>query len=537
MTVSEPSIVISEDLHRHTKELHVLYVENSDTVRHTTSKILAKYFVHINTAMDGEEGLHLFKQFHDENDRNYDIVITCMKMPNIDGIAFCKSIFDFDPNQKIIVISSCNETSSLIELINLGIDKFISKPIEPQQLHDIIYDVAHRIYTNKLKEEDYTETESYNKLLKIREKNHLNKLETNLKTLEEFNDALNESGIVSKTDPNGYIIYVNEKFCNITGYTRQEIIGQKHSILKNDDMIPSFFEKLWNTITNKKSYRSIFKNKSKNGDIYYIEQLIKPIINMDGEITEFIAIATDITQIMHSMEQAKQAEQAKNSFFRNISHEMRTPLNSIIGFTSLLKEGLHEDQESMQMLHLIAKNSQNLHQLIESVLELQNIQCNNLQLSQKEFELLTFIKKSLLDYQNAANEKGIALEYTIDSNSPLTLIGDSNQLDHAVKAILDNAIKFTPQGGKVNFFASYDHHKQLLILQIQDNGIGIALEDQAKIFELMQVDGSLSRKHEGMGLGLTIAHAIIKKMKGSIAVHSSPNQGSTFVMKIPLAHL
>lgn len=537
MTESESSIPISEDLHRHTKGLHVLYIENSQPVRHVTLKILEKYFDSTDTASDGEEGLNLFKKFHADNDRNYDIVITCIKMPNMNGIELSKSLFDFDPNQKIIIISSSNEISGLIELINLGVKKFITKPIEPEQLHNIISDVAHRIYIRKLKEEEYAETASYNELLKAREKNYLNKLEINLKTLEEFHDALNESSIVSKTDPNGCIIYVNDKFCTITGYSYKELIGLKHNILKSNDIIPSFFEKLWHTITNKKNYKSVFKNKSKNGDIYYIEQVIKPIINVEGEITEFIAIATDITQIMQSMEQAKQAEQAKNSFFRNISHEMRTPLNSIIGFTSLLKESLIEDQESLQMVNLIEKNSQRLHQLIESVLALQNIQSNNLQLSQNKFELLTFVKSAVQNYKDTANKKEILLEYTTDFDPTLTLIGDSHQLEIALKAILDNAIKFTPNKGSVDFSTVYDSDKQLLILQVQDSGIGIALDDQEKIFEFTQVDASLSRGHEGMGLGLTLAHSVVQKMRGSLSLQSDPNLGSTFIIKIPLKNI
>lgn len=526
--------MISKDLLRHTKSLRILYVENFAFIRDTTTPMLQEYFDHLDITKDCEQGLERYKQFYNEHNKYYDIVFTSLELPAMSGIALCKSFIEFHPHQKIIVISDTNDAATLIELINLGVENFIPKPIQSQQLHEVITAVARRIYAQKLKEDEYTETINHNELLKRREDLSLHKLQNSLKTLGEFSDALNKSGIVSKSDINGNIIYVNDKFCTISGYTRKELIGKKHSLVKSDDVIPSFFEKLWNTITNKKSYRAIFKNKAKDGSTYYIEQLIKPIVNIDGEITEYIAIATDITQIMHSMELAKQAEQEKDDFFRNISHEMRTPLNSILVITSVLKERFEEDIDVIEMLTVAERNGQKLSALLESILDLQRIGNNQLELIINEFDTALLYTSITTKYGAIAKGKSLLFDSLFDANLPAILVGDAQRIQQIIMIVLDNAIKFTPKSGKIDFMLTYAPEDSLLICQIQDSGIGMSIEAQEKIFKLSQVDGSLSRKHEGSGLGLTIAHALMQKMNGTFTVYSIPGQGSTFMMEIPL---
>lgn len=525
---------VSEDLHRHTKDLRVLYVEHSQPIRHATQAVLQEYFNHLDIAEDGIQAFDLYKKFYNDHNQMYDIVITCLRMPKMEGGELCRALFEFNPDQKIIIISSCSEISSLIELLNLGIKKFVTKPIERQQLHDVISDIAHRIYADNLKKEEYAEIASHNALLKRREEIYLKKLESSLKTYEEFNDALNESGIVSKTDPNGNITYVNDQFCLLSGYSRLELIGKNHRIVNCGEMSASYFEKLWHDITSQKSHKMVFKNRSKEGHVYFVESLIKPIVNLDGEITEFISVGHDITRMMNSIENAKHAQETKDDFFRNISHEMRTPLNAIIGLTSLLKEFIDGNQETMHMIDVIEQNNQNLHQLVESVLDIQNIQQNSLQLHPKEFELLPFLKASAMFIENKAHQKGIIVNRTIDCNLPIMLIADYNRLEQVIRAVLDNAVKFTPSGGKVDFNTTYDHAKKLLIFKVHDTGIGIEEKDQKKIFQFTQLDGSTTRNYEGAGLSLTLVHAIVQEMNGTISLSSSPNEGTTFIITLPL---
>jgi len=533
-TINEASIEISKDLHHLTQNLDVLYVEDSATMRHATKKMLEPYFDNIDTAADGIIGLDLYRRFHAVHERNYDVVITDLEMPNMGGKELSQAILSIDSTQEIIVISSSDELTLLIDLINIGVKKFLSKPITPHQLHAIISDVAQHIRLKKIKTDELNDIAEHNALLKRREEVHLTKLQKSLKELSEFNDALNESGIVSKTNPQGVITYVNPKFCEISGYSQEELIGKNHSIVKSGVMSTSFYEKLWHNITQQKSYKGVFQNKSKNGNIYYVESLIKPIVNVEGETVEFISIAHDITQMMNSIEIAKKAEEEKDDFFRNISHEMRTPLNSILGLTSLLKRRAQDDTKLLDILSVIESNSQNLANLVESILDLQRLQHNDLELQIKEFDTSTLYTSLIRQNESKAIEKNITFEHAIDHDVPPTLIGDEKRISQIIMSVLDNALKFTLKYGRVNFHLSYSHNDSMLIAQVSDTGVGISIQDQQKIFRLTQLDGSLSRRHEGSGLGLTISNSLIKKMGGNFTLHSVVDEGSTFLIEIPL---
>ncbi len=527
-------IEISRDLHHRLENLHILYVEDSATMRHATQKQLALYFKHIDTASDGVIGLELYRNFHKQHEKNYDIVISDLEMPNMDGKELARAILSIDPFQEIIIISSSNELTILIDLINMGVRKFLAKPINAQQLHDTISDVATNLRLKRLKEEELADISKHNLLLKKREAIYLKKLEKSFQELSEFNDALNESGIVSKTNSLGVITYVNAKFCEVSGYTEEELLGSKHTIISCKEMSASFYEKLWNTITAKKIYKTVFKNRTKSGKTFYLEQLIKPILDTEGEIIEYIGIGHDITKMMNSIELAKQAEKEKDDFFRNISHEMRTPLNSILGLTSLLKRRAKDDKKLLDMLNVIENNSQNLSKLVISILDLQRLQHNDLELQIQEFETSALFNSIIQQNTSKLKEKNLNLEYAIDPDVPASLMGDVSRIHQIITAVMDNAIKFSHNYGRVIFHFSYSHDDSLLIAQISDCGIGISLEDQEKIFKLTQLDGSLSRKYEGSGLGLAISNSLIKKMGGNFIVHSIPNEGSTFMMEIPL---
>jgi PAS domain S-box-containing protein len=524
---------LNKNLLYRTKELRVLYVEDSVVMRHATTKILQEYFKSVDSATDGAKGHQCFLDFYDKHSAFYDIVITDLEMPNMDGHELSRRILYINPHQEIVIISSHKDSSELIDLINLGITKFLTKPIEENLLQKIIADIANDLYAQRLKKEELDDLAQHNKLLMQNENEYLERLQSSLKSLEEFNAALNESGIVSKSDPHGIITYVNDSFCLISGYTRDELLGQKHSIINSGEMSSSFFAKLWNTINNRKSYKGVFKNRSKDGSFYYVESLIKPIVDTEGNITEYIAIEHDMTRMMESMENAKRAETSKDDFFRNISHEMRTPLNAIMGLASLLIRRA-KDAKFKDALMIIDESAHNLHQMIESILDVQNIQSNNLKLNEKEFEVIALLQNCMKICNQKSDKTGIDFAVQFNENLPLTLVGDSMRIQQIFNEILDNAFKFTPKGGKVDFHVSYEDN--MLLAQITDTGIGISKKDQQKIYTITQIDGSLLRKHEGAGLGLTIANALVNKMNGSLTIHSHIDQGTTFLIELPLNH-
>ncbi|MEY4505063.1 MAG: hypothetical protein RL154_1360, partial [Pseudomonadota bacterium] len=163
------------------------------------------------------------------------------------------------------------------------------------------------------------------------------KLIDSSKLLVEYKKAVDASAIVSKADLKGNITYVNDAFCIISGYKQEEVLGRNHNIVRHPDMPKELFEKLWNTIQSKKIFKGIIKNRKKNGSAYYVASAIVPILDTNGEISEYLSLRYDISELIEAKQKAEEAERTKSQFLANMSHEIRTPLNGIIGFADILQ--------------------------------------------------------------------------------------------------------------------------------------------------------------------------------------------------------
>jgi len=516
-----------KELTKYTKNLKVLYAEDEESVRNNTQELLGNFFNYIDCVSNGLEALELFKEKYQENVNFYDIIISDLLMPQLDGYKLSKAILDFNPKQEIIIISAHAEFDDVVNLLNVGVNKFIAKPIKVEALYDTLYQITLDLQTMKRKQAEIDELSEYNLILQAR-------TDDKIKALEEFNNALNLSAIVAKTDSKGIITYINNQLCKISGYSAEELIGQNHNKLNSGNRSSSYYKKLWNTINNQKTYKTIFENRHKNGSLYYVETTINPIIDLHGDIVEFIAVSHDMTELMSSIEQTKKAEKSKEDFFVNISHEMKTPLNSILGFSSLLKKRVKDDSKSLMMVETISQTGDELKSLLDSILDMSKIQNGSLELNYKLFNPTVEFNKCFQKYEAKALEKNQEFQTTINSHIPDTLLGDTVRIIQVVSIILDNAIKFTPELGKVHINISYDTFDKLLVCEIKDNGIGIAKENQKKIFGLAQLDASSNRSYEGSGIGLNIASNLVDIMDGKILLKSIPTRGSLFTVEIPL---
>ncbi len=265
--------------------LKLLYVEDNDDARMMTSMILEDFFSDMITGVDGEDGLQKFL----END--IDIIITDINMPKMNGLEFAKAVRQTDKGKdvSIIVLSAHNEDSFFLESIHIGIDGFLLKPIELDQLVNVFSRI---IQKHKFAQE----------------------AKENMHFLEVYQKAASLSSIVSKTDPKGIITYVNDAFCAISGFEKEELIGKNHNIVRHPDNPASIFEEIWHTIRDKKEvWRGIVRNKTKDNKSYYVDSLIMPIIDLNGEIIEYISLRHDVSDIMNPQKQLSNAiKNAKN---------------------------------------------------------------------------------------------------------------------------------------------------------------------------------------------------------------------------------
>ena len=517
-----------------TNGLKVLYAEDSLTARKITQKMLSEFFNDLDIAKDGQEAYDLYRNFYNENDRFYDIVFTDLEMPRMNGHELSEHILDFNSTQEIVVISGIEDFREAIELVNIGIKKFISKPAENEQLTRIIREVVQSMRKKNLKDAQQLEVEEYNQVLQEREEENKRVLDSKVKELEEFSSALEQSAIVIKTDTAGIVTYVNDLFCQISGYSEDEMIGANISIVNAKTKSNMFYKKLWNKISNKKTFKTLFENRRKDGSLYYIESTISPIINTDGEITEYISVSHNMTQLMSSLEARKEAEKSKDDFFINISHEMKTPLNAILGFSSILLNHVKDNAKALRMVNSILETGQDLTSLVESILEINKIKEHKFFLEEEAFSIEELLKP-LEKQRKKALDKNQEFVVTTDKSIPETLVGDSKRISRIITIIVENAIKFSAKDtGSIKIDMFYDKKRESLICEVKDNGIGIEKENQKKVFGIQQLDGSMTRGYEGAGLGLNIAYNIINIMDGKISIKSIPSKGSIFTTEFPL---
>ncbi len=247
------------------KDLKILYVEDDEDIREEVFELLTLFFQDIISAQNGEEGLHIFKT------ENPDIVVTDIQMPKMNGIKMIEKIREVDENIHIIITTAYSEAEHLFKAISLGVNDYLVKPMNPKNLIEKLTQYGEK---------------------KIQSK----KLAETVKLLEEYKNAVDESSLVTKTDLLGIITYANRAFCQVSGYREEEIIGKPHSVIRHESMPDCLFKDLWETINEKKVWKGTITNKKKSGESYIAESVVKPILDENDEIKEFIAIRTDVTE-------------------------------------------------------------------------------------------------------------------------------------------------------------------------------------------------------------------------------------------------
>jgi signal transduction histidine kinase len=260
------------------------------------------------------------------------------------------------------------------------------------------------------------------------------------------------------------------------------------------------------------------------------ESLKKTNAELEDRVTKRTA------ELAASKEAAEAASRAKSEFMANVSHELRTPMNGVLGMIDLALEG-ELSEELTEYLETARFSATEMMNIISDVLDFSELDSKRLNLRSVTFRVADCVGAALETLQEAARQKGLQIASETEPGVPQTLIGDPLRIRQILANLVGNAIKFTERGGvKVWTEAESVSEDQVeLHFSISDTGIGIPPETQKAIFEwFTQVDMSSTRKHGGLGLGLTIGSQLVKEMGGRIWVESTPGRGSTFHFTVRL---
>lgn len=391
--------------------------------------------------------------------------------------------------------------------------------------------------------------------------------------------ALDRSAIVAITDADGTILYANDNFSRISGYSVEELVGQNHRLLNSGRHDKRFWTDMYRRVASGGVWRGEVCNRTKSGQEYWVDTTITAIVNDKGKVEQFIAIRVDITdrkraeqdlqamssQLSASLESASHlseelrsknavlqearrsaeaASQAKGDFLANVSHEIRTPITAILGFTELLSgdagEALHEEQRQ-DYLATIRRQGQHLLALINEVLDLAKIESGKLVVERKPVDLGQATTEVVDFLRVRANEKALSLRVDVDPDVPQMIMTDPTRLRQILTNLVGNAIKFTERGGieigvRMDRAGTHAAEPGMVRISVADSGIGIAPEHQERIFHAFeQADASTTRRFGGTGLGLRICRELADAMGGGISMISHVGAGSVFTLSLPCA--
>ena len=362
------------------------------------------------------------------------------------------------------------------------------------------------------------------------------KTETQLLKLSQAIEQSSASVVIS--DLEGRIEYVNPAFCNLTGYSVEEAIGQNPRLLKSGRTPDMEYLKLWQALLDKKPWHGEFCNKKKNGELYWEYAVISPILNHNGEVTNYVAVKENITERKRLEEEQQQMtvdllqrNKDLEQFSYMLSHNIRGPLTNILGLVAAVKNGLIKIEEDL-ILEGISKSSNSMDQVIKDVTEILQVRKFSVE-SKEDLDLgliLENVQKSLV---NLIAERGAIIEANFTKINHLFNI--RAYLDNIFYHLLLNGIKFSKTGQVPKIKIWSEQELDTCLIHVRDEGIGIDLNKHSK--HLFRLYKKLNLDIEGRGVGLFMVKTQVEFMGGDIQVYSEPGYWTEFLIRLPLKQM
>ncbi|MBL9212449.1 MAG: PAS domain S-box protein [Opitutaceae bacterium] len=370
-------------------------------------------------------------------------------------------------------------------------------------------------------------------------------LKASLKENGDLKAALDEHAIVAITDPRGRITYVNDKFCAISKYSREELIGQDHRIINSGHHPKQFIRELWETIGRGRVWHGEIKNQAKDGSFYWVDTTIVPFLDENGSPRQYVAIRADITtrkaaeetvrhlnadleqRVKERTAQFEAANRELEAFSYSVSHDLRAPLRAIDGYSQAVLEDFAAllPEEGRRHLETIRQSAQRMGELIDDLLAFARL--GRQELARRPIDMADLVRRALADLEFATRDRPVEIQV----GALPECSGDFVLLKQVWLNLLSNALKYTRKraAAKVEVGCLTNQHEQVYF--VRDNGTGFDMRYVGKLFGVFQ---RLHRAedYEGTGVGLAIVQRIVHRHGGRVWAEAAVDRGATFYFTV-----
>ena len=447
--------------------------------------------IQIDTSETAVDALERIKQ------TDYDAIVSDVKMPGMDGLALLHEIRELRPSTPTLMITGHGERELAVQALRGGAYDFVQKPIDRDYfIASLERAIQRRVLVREVEEQRLA-------------------LERHARVLEHVDDG------VFLVDDEGVIRHWNPAAEAITGIGSPEALGRRV-----EETLPG-----WEAVAPLIPVASVPRPGS-------VEAKVVPL-EFDGRelwlSVSGVTFSDGVVYAFRSLTEERALEELKGEFIATVSHELRTPLAAIYGSAqTLLREDIELDESGQKrLLDVIAQESERLSRIADDILFANKLDSGQFVLGEKRIDLLA-LAREVVDQMRAcfASRDDISIDLevpaTIDS-----LVGDSDKLRQVLINLIDNAVKYSPDGGRID--VAVEARDGGVRISIRDEGIGIAPLEQRRIFgKFYRVDPALTRGVGGTGLGLYICRELVRRMEGRLSVRSEEGKGSTFIVELPV---
>ncbi len=527
-------------------EEKILIIDDEPMVLDLCRRILTAEGYRAVTAENGWEGIERLRAEGD-----VDLVLTDIKMPGLDGLETIQILRESRPDLVTVVMTGFSTMDLALQAIKLGVDEFVVKPFTPPELSLAISRALEKV---RLRREN----------IRLQALVPLFELSQTFLRTVELGPLMDQVAQIAhrevRADRAALLAAPALKSTRLAvkasaGYTPPEAEALARQEFSREAVLPSYTQWL---VPSPEAYEGRFHPLLQA--LKVSSAIVTPLAVKEGVLgalvvgwvtpigqfppghAEFLtilgsqaAIALDNARLFEDIQRAYRELQAldrlKSEFINIAAHELRTPIAILMGYASLLEEGAPDSLR--EPLSIMVRNAERLSSLVDDLLDLERLQAGATLLSVEAVVPAEVVEEVVGDFRPLADSKSLRLETELQAGLP-PIQTDRKKLYLVVANLVSNAVKFTPEGGQVTVRAFQDEAGEGLVVEVQDTGIGIPAEEQERIFQpFYQVGSSLTRRHEGMGLGLSIVKGMLNLLGGTVSVESEVGKGSTFRVRIP----